>query len=248
MRPIQKWAVGHINPETKKAILEKYTPSNTARPDLEDNLGCYCGYCEVRDTTPEVEHTVSKDQDTQKEKIYIWENFILACSRCNGRGNKGSKKVDFKTMYFPDRNNTFMAFTYEEGGCPTVNSSLSPEQKFKAQALMDLVGLDKRPKELQNPKYPKFDGRMDKRWAHRRKAWEHAVKSLAEYEAGQVDAVGVANVAHWVGYFSVWFTEFMAHKTVKKALIDRFEGTALDCFDKDYNPIPRNPNDLDDPL
>jgi hypothetical protein len=162
MRPIQKWAVGHINPETKKAILKKYNPSNTARPDLEDNLGPYCGYCEVFNATTQVDHIVSKDQ-------------------------------------------------------------------IKVQNL---------------PKEKKYL----KRWFHRDVAWQHAVKSLAEYEVGQVDAAGIANIAHWRGFFSVWFTVFMAHKDVKKALIDRFEGTAMDCFNKDYNPIPRNPDNLEDTL
>jgi uncharacterized protein (TIGR02646 family) len=251
MRPIQKWAVGFINPETQKAILEKYEPSNTARPDLEDNFGSYCGYCEVFNTTTQVDHIVSKDQISQKklpkEMKYLWENFIMACSKCNGKDNKTNNEVDFEKMYFPDRNNTFMAFTYGEGGFVSVNPKLSNKQKFKAQALMELVCLDKY---LGNPKYPesKFNSRSDKRWFHRDVAWQHAVKSLAEYEAGQVDAAGVANIAHCRGFFSVWFTVFMAHKEVKKALIDRFEGTATDCFDDDYYPIPRNPKNLDDTL
>jgi 5-methylcytosine-specific restriction endonuclease McrA len=115
MRPIQKWAIGHINPKTQKAIIKEYKPHRTAKPDLEDNLGPYCGYCEVCNTTAQVDHIESQDQDTKKEKIYLWENFILACGNCNGADNKTSKKVDFKSMYFPDKNNTLMAFTYQEG-------------------------------------------------------------------------------------------------------------------------------------
>lgn len=251
MRPIQKWAVGHINPETEKTILKKYNPSNTARPDLEDNLGHYCGYCEVFNATTQVDHIVSKDQikgqNLSKDKKYLWENFIMACGKCNGKDNKTNNEVDFEKMYFPDRNNTFMAFTYGEGGFVAVNPNLSAKQKDKAQALMDLVCLDKY---LGNPKYPesKFNSRSDKRWFHRDIAWQRAVKSLTEYEAGQVGAAGVANIAHWSGFFSVWFTVFMAHKDVKKALIDRFVGTAIDCFDDDYNPIPRNLSNMDDPL
>jgi hypothetical protein len=38
------------------------------------------------------------------------------------------------------------------------------------------------------------------------------------------------------------------HKEVKKALIYCFEGTALDCFDENYNPIPRNPTNIVNPL
>lgn len=259
MRPIQKWAVGHVNPKTQKSILREYKPHSKAKPDLDDNLGPYCGYCEVFNTTAQVDHIVSQDQ-IDKEKLpqqmkYLWDNFISACSKCNGKDNKTNKDVDFEKMYFPDRNNTFMAFTYKEGGFVSVNAALSPLQKPKATALMTLVGLDKFPIVSQNaqylnPQYPNFNGRNDKRWLHRREAWERAEIYLVKYENGQVDADGVANIADRRGHFSVWFTVFMAHKAVKKALIDRFEGTALDCFDDDddYNPIPRNPKNLDDPL
>ncbi len=259
MRPIQKWAVGYINPETQKAILKEYKPHSKAKLDLDDNLGPYCGYCEVFNTTAQVDHIISQDQISEenlpKEMLYLWDNFISACSKCNGKDNKTNKKVDFQTMYSPDRNNTFMAFTYGEGFVVTVNPNLSTKQQLKAQALMDLVGLDKFPivPQLQeskylNPKYPNFNGRNDKRWLYRDEAWQFADKYLAKYESGEVDADGVANVADRRGFFSVWFTVFMAHKEVKKALIDRFEGTALDCFDEDYNPKPRNPNNLDDSL
>lgn len=257
MRPIQKWAVGHINPKTQKAIKEKYSPSSDAKPDLDDNLGPYCGYCEGFNKDNQVDHIVSQNQIDKKklpkEMKYLWDNFISACSKCNGKDNKTDNEVDFDKMYFPHRNNTFMAFTYKEGFVVTVNSNLSPKQQLKAQALMDLVGLDKFPIPAQNsgyfnPKYPNFDKRKDNRWMHRDEAWHCADRYLTKYEAGEVDADGVANIADRRGHFSVWFTVFMAHKAVKKALIDRFEGTALDCFDDDCNPIPRNPNNLDDPL
>jgi hypothetical protein len=257
MRPIQKWAVGYINPETNKAILTIYNPHSTAKPDLEDNLGHYCIYCEVYNTTAQVDHIVSQDQIKKdklpKEMKILWENFIPACGKCNGKDNKTNQEVDFKKMYFPDRNNTFMAFTYGEGGFVTVNPNLSDKQKLKAQALMNLVCLDKYPinplnPNCPNPKYPKFNGRNDRRWMHRGKAWVLADGYLTKYEAGHVDADGVAKIAHLRGFFSVWFTVFMAHKEVKKALINRFEGTALDCFDENYNPIPRNPTNIDNPL
>ena len=67
MRPIEKWAVGHINPETQKAILKKYSPHSKAKPDLDDNLGPYCSYCEVFNTTAQVDHIVSQDQINKKK-------------------------------------------------------------------------------------------------------------------------------------------------------------------------------------
>ncbi len=240
---------------------------------MDDNLGPYCSYCEVFNSTAQVDHIVSQDQIDKKkfpkEMKYLWENFISACSKCNGKNNKTNIEVDFVKMYFLDRNNTFMAFTYKEGGFVSVNPLLSANQKPKAEALMRLVGLDKFPIASQNtpylnPKYPKFDGRNDKRWLHSKEAWEHAEMYLTKrnyrlYGTAHVIAHirGTLKVPRTLNriadrreFFSVWFTVFMAHKAVKKALIDRFEGTALDCFDgdDDYNPIPRNPKNLDDPL
>ena len=243
MRPIKKWAVGDTNPITNKAILAIYNPHIKAKPDLAANLGDFCSYCEVFDSDSQVEHIVSKNQDNGLSKS--WTNFALACGICNNNPNKGSKSVDLDTMYFPHRNNTFLIFTYGEGGFVSVNTELSNQQKQKAQALMSLVGLDKYPKKTNDAS---VDLKNDKRWQHRHTAWEYAVRYLTKYELRKVSAKAIAHIAEQRGFFSVWFTVFMAHQEVKAALINHFEGTALDCFDDDYNPIPRNPNNASDPI
>ena len=71
---------------------------------------------------------------------------------------------------------------------------------------------------------------------------------LKDYEKGFISAEKVVEFARERGFFSVWFTVFAAHKAVKSALVDRFKGTARNCFDADFNPIPRNPTDLIDTI
>ena len=83
----------------------------------------------------------------------------------------------------------------------------------------------------------------DRRWEHRRKEWEEAKRKLKDYEKGEILVDRIAAFAHRRGFFSVWFSVFADHKPVKTALIDKFTGTARNCFDADFNPIQRNPTD-----
>ena len=41
-------------------------------------------------------------------------------------------------------------------------------------------------------------------------------------------------------YFSIWMTVFADDVEMKRMIIEKFIGTASDCFDKDGNPVPRN--------
>ncbi len=48
------------------------------------------------------------------------------------------------------------------------------------------------------------------------------------------------------GFFSIWFDCFQDEPDVKKALIDAFPGTRIECFpdSNDYNPSPLHDDDL----
>ena len=60
-------------------------------------------------------------------------------------------------ILLPDRDNTFLALLYSEGGVISPNPSEDPTIQLKAQNLMKLVGLDKNPgKSL-----------SDRRWSNR---------------------------------------------------------------------------------
>jgi hypothetical protein len=250
MRPVEKWTVGHVSPKgaTVRAV---YRPHGLANPVLKENLDDFCSYCEGVNFDPEVEHVISQHQAQTQDQTLItaWTNFLLTCGRCNGADNKSNKPVDFSLMYFPHLNNTLLAFEYREGGFVAIHPNLTTQsQKDKATALLDLVGLDKHP---DNPKYPIGTNRLhpnDKRWEHRRAAWEKAVIKLEKYENGGISAENVAEFAHQRGFFSVWFTVFSAHRAVREALVTIFKGTARNCFDDDFNPIPRNRANTVDPI
>ena len=249
MRPIEKWAVGFITPDGT-TIIETYDPHTNANTLLHKNIDHFCSYCEVFSSDLEGEHIVSQSQDgTLRTK---WTNLLLACGRCNGSDNKWNNPVDLSLMYFPHQNNTLLVFEYLEGGVVKVHSDLTKlDQIRKATKLLDLLCLDKYPG---NPKYPETKKYKqgfppaDRRWEHRRRAWEKAQMKLKDYEKGFISAEKVVEFARERGFFSVWFTVFAAHKAVKAALVDRFKGTAQNCFDADFNPIPRNPTDLIDTI
>ena len=249
MRPVNKWTVGQISPKGA-TVLAVYNPHTGANSLLQENFDPFCTYCEVFSSDTEVEHIVSQNQDATLTTL--WTNFLLACGRCNGSDNKSNKPVNLASMYLPHLNNTLLAFEYREGGFVGIHPNLSTQiQKDKATALMDLVGLDKYPGNTKYPATPKHSQGFspnDKHWEHRRTAWENAERKLMRYEAGEITAETVAKFAHQRGFFSVWFSVFSAHKAVKQALVNAFKGTAADCFDADFNPIPRNPQNIDDPL
>ncbi|MCC6460181.1 MAG: HNH endonuclease [Saprospiraceae bacterium] len=253
MRPVAKWSVGQTftrngNQET---VSTNYNPYGNANPVLQLNLGDYCSYCEVFSSDLEVEHVVAKHQDDSKKTE--WDNFLLACGRCNGRDNKSNKHVDLNDIYLPHSHNTLFIFEYKEGGLIDVHSQVGrPDQITKAKALLDLVGLDKYPG---NPKYPPSQTHPmgfpenDKRWEGRRTAWEKAKRKLEVFEKGDIDADAVAKFARERGFFSVWLSVFHAHPVVKQAMISLFTGTEPTCFSPNsFDPIPRNPNNPTDPI
>lgn len=100
-----------------------------------------------------------------------------------------------------------------------------------------------------NPRYPNLN-KNDSRWRHRRVAREWAVKYLPKYEDGRLSACEIAEFAAQKGFFSVWFSIYNSHDDVKKALIESFIGTAINCFDNmdGYKPVYRNPNNPADPI
>lgn len=239
MRPVTKSAWKMVNGEQKS-----YKPHTLAKSDLEDNLGTYCSYCEVFSSDLEVEHIISQDQDSTLK--HNWDNFLVACGRCNGRDNKSNKHVDFSIMHFPHQNNTYFSFLYEEGGFVRVNPALNPTSFAHAEHLLNLVCIDKIPG---SPKYPNLNPN-DTRWRHRRTAWEYAKRYLADYELGNLTASQIVEFALQRGFFSVWYSVYINHQDVLKLLIDQFSGTAISCFDQanDYYPIARNPSNTTDPI
>ena len=114
---------------------------------------------------------------------------------------------------------------------------MSTEQQTKAQALLDLVGLQ-RHKALGWPK----PARRDNRWEQREQIWTIAIKSLELFEKlGRREEAKeqILIAAQGYGFFSIWMKVFENHPEVKRGLIQIFAGTASTCFDPDGKSLNR---------
>lgn len=246
MRPVQKYTIGSTLADGVTIVESNYSPYTKAHPVLIENLGNYCNYCEAFHTDLEVEHVVSKNQDSSLKTS--WDNFLLSCGRCNGIDNKTNKPVDTNLLYFPHLHNTFFALKYEEGGLVVVNHSLTPTQQGKALATIKLLGLDKYPEnpDYNDRKYPQGFSSADQRWEFRRQAWEKADKILAKYENGEIGLQNIIDFSTQRGYFSIWMSVFQDHPEVRQGLIDAYKNTAANCFNSATEPIPRSPGNTVD--
>lgn len=245
MRPVEKW-----NPEIDARIASDYPNYRDAKPYLCENLGKTCSYCEKayadgRDL--QVEHVQPKKyKDAHGNYIYAeletaWSNFLLSCSTCNGADNKDTKNVVLGHCHLPHLNNTFKSFVYKAGGVVEVNPALAGKSAENARNLLELVGLNKGPKESR----PK-----DTRWKIRMEKWNLACIYLAKYEAGKVAVDILVDLVRAHGCWSIWFTVFRGKDEVRKALVEQFPGTAASCFDAQnhYEPVNRNPGNRVDPV
>jgi uncharacterized protein (TIGR02646 family) len=219
-----------MRPVTRGAPTRAYTAYKQAIGDLEDRLGTYCSYCERRlPTSLAVEHVVPKSLEPRLEMS--WENFLLGCTNCNSV--KLAQPTNQSDFLWPDVDNTLAAFSYSAGGFVEANSNMTRPVARKANKLMKLVGLDRH----EANGHPKPAGR-DKRWQQRLDAWDSAtrakslLKELKDVQAAQ-ELVLMAAVEN--GFFSVWMTVFADHSGIRQALVQRFTGTATDCFDASFN-------------
>lgn len=248
MRPVVKLDPGtHKMPDGSILTIDKtYKSYQTAKPALVHNLGLFCSYCEDayhqgRDL--HVEHVQPKGYIENGVKIYEhlkteWSNFLLSCATCNGSDNKGNKNVVLDKCHLPHRNNTFKSLVYKEGGVVIINPLLIGDAKIHAQALIELVGLNKSP----------IDSRPgDKRFQKRTNDWKMAERYKAKYVAGKAEISTIVDLVKNRGGWSIWYTVFKGHDEVRASLLD-FKGTAKMCFDpaNHYEPIDRNPG-LADP-
>lgn len=241
MRPVKKLSVGDtIKVDGKDVVItEDYNPHETAKPVLKANIGSYCSYCEQWvniDYNLDVEHVQPKGLPKYYSLEFKWSNFLLACKRCNGSDNKSNDDVILNEIYLPHIHNTFYCIKYLEGGLVIINPEIpiTSTEYRKTKKIIDLVGLDK------NPKHPDYKPK-DNRWELRYEAWELAEKYLDKFTKETTDADTIIDLALSRGFFSIWFTVFQAHDDVKKALIEKFTGTAAECFDASnhYAPIKR---------
>lgn len=214
-----------MRPVERGTAPRAYTKYEQAIGDLEARLGRYCSYCERKlPIGLAVEHAVAKSLDPALRTS--WTNLLLGCLNCNSV--KWNKPTDEDTFLWPDRDNTFRAFEYAEGGFVRVATGLAQDTEAPAHRLMALVGLDRH----KAGGWPR-PAKRDKRWLDREEVWALAVRlrgiarQLDSNEAR--DCVVAAAVGY--GFFSVWMTVFADDRHVKIELVQRFPGTSTACFD-----------------
>jgi len=196
-----------------------YKPFNTAKDDLITTLGSFCSYCERAVIYPAlaVEHIENKD--TYPDKECDWSNFLLACVNCNSI--KGKKSV--QAVLLPDRDNTFEVFLYLDSGFIQVKPNTGSTLALQAQALINLVRLDR---------IPSCNGYAgsDNLWLIRKEAWVLAHRYLKKYQENKCDIETLIDLALLRGFWSVWMQVFENDPAVQKALLNAFTGTNKSYF------------------
>lgn len=216
-----------------------------AEPYLEDRLGKYCSYCEMRiNNQLAVEHKESKNSGGS---LSDWDNLLLSCSYCNARKKEKIKKGEAGKWLWPDRDNTFLAFTYKKGVpalAEEVLKAVSQDAYEKAKSLFEGIALDYRPgmteSQVEQKKY------ADKRWMVRHETLSVAEESrdiwekCEDQESKEIQIYNIVSQAKGYGFFSVWMEVFAGVTEVRKALIEAFPGTAKNCFDENGEPVRRS--------
>lgn len=217
MRPVQRGEC----PRDQKGQEIKFAEYQQARRELIQRMGEYCSYCEMHlDASLAVEHVQPKKPPgataAMPERELEWGNFLLACTNCNS--SKGDKDVVLADYLWPDRDDTFGALRYSEGG---VVDSAPGVQKARADRLINLVGLRKQPDTAEA---------SDRRWMNRREAWDRAVRAkdrLAKCPTGYADHMReqIVDTAHAKGFWSVWMTVFADDPAMRNRLLNALPGT-----------------------
>jgi len=217
-----------------------------AKPELISRLGSYCSYCERRiETNLAVEHILpKKGPNAHPQLIGRWENFLLACVNCNA--TKGDKSVVLAEAMLPDRDNTFVVYTYTEDGKVSVAPGLVGPMAAAASATLSLVGLNKRMSSVTDS-----NGLLvaRDRVEQRQQAWltaQACKDDLDLYPTNQVVRRMVVRNATATGFFSIWMTVFAHDVDLRNQLLDAFDGTrGSQCFapvsSAPVSPAP-NPN------
>ncbi|NOJ09962.1 MULTISPECIES: HNH endonuclease [Vibrio] len=225
MRPVNRGAVPQ-----KDGVDKIYSTYQKARGDLIKRIGEYCSYCEMQlDTNLAVEHVLPKKPKGSgaiiQERLLDWDNFLLACTNCNS--HKGNANIVLADFVWPDTHNTFKALTYKEGGIVEVAGSINSPTREKIDALIELVGLKKR---------PSLDHEAsDRRWNKRRVVWDKALRARDRLQSCDSEEMREQIIEHAEdsGFWSVWMTVFQQDPDMLRRLLytNLYKGTATEYFD-----------------
>lgn len=217
----------------------EYNPWGDAKPDLINEIGNFCSYCgkHLTRSALHVEHIHPKEfKDVNGIKIYNhmkfhWNNFLLACGNCNSI--KGTKDTATLNSFLPHTDNLLRFIEVLRGGTLRVKAGVTGTDLARTNAFINLVGLDRYPGHLRY-------SNKDDRWEYRLIAYKKATRQLQKYTntPAMVDIENITELAVTSGFFSVWFTVFAAHDSVKSALIKAFKGTNSARFNARNHYLP----------
>lgn len=230
MRPIDKGS-SPLDSNQKPIQFKTYQHS---RGHLISRLGLYCSYCErFLGGDLAVEHIQAKSKHSDLE--LDWDNFLIACKNCNSV--KGDQEVVLTDYFWPDKDNTFLAFTYISGGMIITSSALTKSSLELAKNTINLTGLDRTPSYDVNAN-PEMS---DRRWAERRTAWEKAERAKKNLMKNDTDEMRsqILDTATSTGFFSVWMTIFQHDRDMLERFINTFPGTSSSCFNSNFVAIKR---------
>ena len=106
-----------------------YARYEDAKQDLVNRLGSYCSYCERRIATLlAVEHIQPKALPQYAHLEREWTNFLLSCVNCNSA--KLTTPIELADYLLPDRDNTFLAYSYAITGMVEVANCLETNGNF----------------------------------------------------------------------------------------------------------------------
>lgn len=219
-----------MRPITRGLAPKKYSKYQDAIGDLEDSFGCYCSYCERRfPALLAVEHVSPKSTDAARETD--WTNFLLGCVNCNSV--KSDTLTNDQDFLWPDKDNTLNALKYSTGGLVEPSPTLDPLIASKANALIDLVGLDRHP----GQPLAKRPTDRDKRYLEREQKWALAqlMRDRLRLMNNEAFRDTVVSLATQSGFFSIWMAAFEDDQDMRRRLVEAHAGTARDCFEHDWS-------------
>lgn len=208
---------------TRGAAPAVYTNYKAARNDLAGNIGWFCSYCEmpVRNML-EVEHVHPVANGGNE---LDWANFLLACRYCNGvKSNNNASRAGY---FWPDVDNTSLAFMYSELSIIEPALGLSDNENAMAIATINLTGLNRTPHSGNEPTD------ADLRWIARLNAFGVINESYNDWllEPTNICARHIARTAVGHGFYSFWIEKFAGIQLVIDAINMAFVGTYLPQYD-----------------
>jgi hypothetical protein len=162
-----------------------------------------------------------------------WDNFLLSCRYCNGiKSNRNTGRAGY---FWPDVDNTPLAFIYSEVNIIEPAVGLSPAEADIARKTINLTGLNLTPHSGNEPTD------RDSRWIARLSAIGVIEESYNDWLTCSTSAFArqIARTATGHGFYSFWMLRFDGINEVIDEINAAFVGTYLPQFDASGSKVIR---------